>query len=376
MSKVAEFFREVARLSPVIPFTSERTRRIHRIGPISAFSTISSFDLINQGGASKPIKAISIRATGTLTTNGTSGTATDTMPALAFGTTVRLSGSHKDLGEVIVYDGDGIDLYHLSSYLSHAAKEISGTLATNATHTISWDIPLYHPEHARQGVFSYLDPREFSNLQLTITGGADSSFGYTNVPTAIASLTYDVVVVEDMTPPPVNYPHYIPMIKSLREATTSANLQQRTGGLAGAFLALIYLRTHDDSASGDSERVNGLLRTVRVNHRGQYVIDLTNFESLREITNRRWRQSWVTTRPAGIVILDADEDNDPDNMWDTRVQPIYMDYDTSSTPPAGTTAVTVTTSDYVQAHALGFAPNRSLAEALQTMSGVAAEDDA
>lgn len=367
MSRIVEFFRQASLRYGVTPFARERVRRIRRIGPISAFSAVSTVDLIQQGGAVMPIKEIRIRATGTLTTNGTSGTATDTSPAMPFGTAIRLEGAHRELGQVKIYDGDGIDAYWIGAFKQKSTPEILGTLATNSNHIMEWVLPLYHPGHQARGVAAYLDPRDYANLNLQIDGGAASTFGYTNDPTAIANLTYDILITEALDAIPQGFPHYVATYPRLREAVTSANAQQRSGGIGGGFVSDVFFRIHDDSQAGDSERQNGLIRTLRAQHRGQYQLDVTPWESLRARTNGRHPLAYTTTRPAGIAIWDVDADDDPDNMIDARAYPIHFDFDSSTTPAADTTAIVPGTGDYVSVVPTTMLPTHSLAAALATM---------
>lgn len=341
-----------------------RQRRVHRFTVSPTTSTRFSIDLVDAGVRS-PIVGLGFRAA--LQHAGAAVTLTRRAPALYIGNNLKVYANHRALGNLEIWNADVGDLYDLSSFFSRTAKPLSAPTADATNAILAWDLPMRIPTmpHLNQ----YHDLRnDYGSYVVELAVGALTDYAASGV-TSFSSVTVDVHIYELVRGiPPADSPHYIVTWPQLRQPVESTSTMLRTTGLAGGFCPLIQYRQHDDSASGDSELVDGLVRFIRARHRGEVVLDSTPWESLRDQTTRNWSRGAGTTVatpvPSGYAIWDVDPDYDGDAMLDARSEPIFHELDTSTTPQIDTTAVTPAASDLLVMTPAMLVPNSTLKEGL------------
>lgn len=322
-------------------------------------------------GVQSPIYGLEVHAVGEVTAGGGGAiaTLTERSPAMLLGNSVRVTAFSPDpaLGTVRVWDADAIDLNLLTEYVHRSdVLRTAPTPAASGTgnFAIRYDVPGALPWHniimpqngaSGLGLFPvYIDPREASDINLQIRIGAAADYAASNV-SSIASTTIHLYAAEVLDPPPPGSPHFWPSWVQQRVGTSNASVSIDAQAIGGGYCGMVSFHTRDDSASGDSRRVNGLVRKVKALHRGDLLLD-ERWEAMQETTNilGGWRQ---TTALSGFAVWEPDKERDGLALLDLTRDPLAIQLDTSTGVMQGTTAVTPASNDLCIVTAQMLLPN-------------------
>lgn len=214
---------------------------------------------------------------------------------------------------------------------------------------------------------TYIDSRYYTTLDFIINwSNGTTAFASTNL-ASIQLVALDVQIVEEYdTPDTEDHPHFEPAWTVKDHPTTTVNTQVTNDAdfvFAGDCPAL-YFRQHDDSAVGNAERVDGLVRFLSLYQNGLPVIDNKAWSSLLEETQRSNPLAYTTTRPAGVVTIPFMP------PLKSRFGNLSLKRDTQSANPPDITDIVAGAGDKIVTVAYTMEANRGMMDAISRAAGI------
>lgn len=235
------------------------------------------------------------------------------------------------------------ELYWPGNYTNavrHALLRTSaGASATDPFRAVI-PMPLRDPRF-RHASRTYIDCRDYNSLILGVRNwAADADFATTNL-SDLTSVEIEIALDLVENGPPKRAAHFEPSIvyKDVPMVTTSTQDNQAGQVSWDGLATALWLAQYDDSATGDSERVNSILRQFSARQAGDVKVDNTRWEKALRDTWSKYNPSMTTTEEAGIAGLPLSP------IWSSRRGPAYLQRDTSTTAPVGITGVTAAAND-------------------------------
>lgn len=299
-----------------------------------------------------------LRFSGTVTAVGGGGVAGLTEDA-PFGLIkrIRLNGQHSQLGSRRIIDLQGRVAHWLGNF--HLRCDTGRTAPTPGAGASgqfkgSIFIPFTDPN---EGVYpAYLDVRDYSSLMLYVDTGALTDYASTNVDSiSAAKIEIELVAVESGIPQFAG--HFEPrfeVVEHPHTAATSRDVTRFFGG--GGLVPYVVVHTHDDSATGDSQRTNGLVGKLKLTHGGEEITEGT-WAQILDATKGDRALAQATSMPAGYGVLQWSPANDPRSYRMTLTRELQAEIDSSEAPPADITDVVPASGDRVDLVALVLEPN-------------------
>jgi hypothetical protein len=187
---------------------------------------------------------------------------------------------------------------------------------------------------------TFIDCRDYTSFKLDLRWAAAADLATTNFSSdASVELEVQLTVMEDA--PPRGIPHFEPELvyKELPADTASSRLT-RDGDISwNGYLTALWLQQHDDSAAGDSERVDGLVRAFSVEHGKGQLVPFTRWDPTRRDTWSKFPYTQSTTEVTGVAALHLPM---PPH---SRRGKLNMIRNTSEANPLGVTAITPAAGD-------------------------------
>lgn len=200
-------------------------------------------------------------------------------------------------------------------------------------------VPLVDPL-ADTAQATYIDCRDYTSFKLDLRWAADADLATTNLSTVQAvELEVELELWEDG--PARGVPHYEPSIiyKELDASTAQSRLTQNGDFAWDGDLWALWLQQHDDSAVGDAERVDGLVRALSLEHGRRPAIPFGRWDPFRRKTWGLYPYSLSTTEVAGVAGIHF---NIPRR---SRAGSINIVRNTLEANPPGVTAITPAAGD-------------------------------
>lgn len=189
---------------------------------------------------------------------------------------------------------------YMASVINALLRTSSGASQTDPIRAVI-PVPLRDP-HYRKSEAVYIDCRDYTSLKLDVRWGPDADLATTNLSDVTSlELEVELEVADDYIPRKT--PHYEPNIvyKEMPADTSSSRLVTEGDITWDGDLCSLWLQQHDDNASGDSERVDGLVRALTLQHGKGQAIPFTRWDPLRRDTWKRYPYTQSTTEIAGIA---------------------------------------------------------------------------
>ncbi len=303
-----------------------------------------------------PIMALELRLAGLITAGG-GGTVSGLVEDAPAGqiSRIRITGQNKKTGQSrTIYDGQARWAYWLGNLHTQVAMSLTAPLPTAAA-TGDFLLGILIPLTSFSGSAVYLDPRDYSTLTLRLEyGNGTTDYGSTNVST-ITVTTIEVSALEVVEGLPEDAQHFEPRWDITQMAVESAKDDQRSQSVAaGGLVPYTILHTHDDSGVGNAQRVDGLVKEVRVFHGGDEQL-WNSWAQLMERTKSRRGLAQATAMPAGYVLVEfLDALN---TMYDKVLD---FSIKSSGSVPQGITAITPASGDRCDLLALVCEPNAAM----------------
>ncbi len=364
--------------APIAAVVTPKSRRLDRLTWSASGST--TLDLIKSYKCEKPITRLRFRFAALITAGG-GGTVADFTAEAGVQTMfnrLEIVGTHKELGEVQLVNmpnSDLVRLWHVVNDILGCEQDFSDPAPT-AGNTGNCRREFIVPFDSPWCIFpfaSYLDPRDFTSLQVRITYGANADYAATNLST-ITAATIDVEVDEIQSGLDAGRAHYVPMFKANQltiGAVTGTDIVL-PGVVAGAFVPIFAASPHDASAAANAQfNIAGLVRRLTVALGDEVIMDKQSWEQLALKTERDFPKSYTTTRWNAPVTYLADRNRDTLGLLDARGRAFAFTPDTSTTPPNGTTAVVAAAGDALYTYLLAWKPNAEMAR-VRREAGLAA----
>lgn len=258
-------------------------------------------------------------------------------------TQMKLRGAHVPKGgareilsappQQLFYPGN------FSSNLFHAMLLTSSGAGQTDPFRATIPLPLVDP-NSTNAPMTYIDVRDYTSLNLVLQWDADTTLASTNL-SSVSGVELEVKVITVEDGPEQGSPHYEPNI-SYKEVplSTSATRLVTDGNLTwDGDLWAMWLQEFDASASGNSQRIDGILRELTVRQGKRDVVPKARWDALRRATWEKYNPAMTTTEVTGVIGVPfsprlRSEDGD-----------LLIERDTATTNPLGVTAVTAATGD-------------------------------
>jgi len=269
----------------------------------------------------------------------------------------------KDGQARVAFNAPPADLYWPMNFLAGSIGEILiASAGASSTDPIRGVIPIIW---ADPGSLMFdatmLDSRDYTSLDMNIDWAADAVLAATNL-SSVTGLNLEVYIEEIVGPglPPVGWAHYEPFFiqKTHPASTQDTELTDDSEMKWDGLVNVAHFQQNDDSAVGNLERVNGLVRILAVDQGSKPIIPRTSIQSLLRDTQEEYPLALTTTQPDGVYAVKAEP------TWDSKKGVFTVKRDTQSAVPAGFTAVTPAAGDYIKTTLIGGSPNPALREAL------------
>lgn len=199
---------------------------------------------------------------------------------------------------------------------------------------------------------TYIDPRDYTSLNLEVRWAPDTDLASTNLSTVQAvECEVFLTILENFWKR--GTPHYEPNLvyKELSADTASSRLTDNGAINWDGDLWSLWFQQFDESASGDSERVDGLVRALTVPGPKGDAIPWVRWDVLRRSTWAKYNYSLSTTEVAGVAA--ASFKGAPQRSHRGSLKVVR---NTSETNPPGVTAITPTAGDLLMTTAIAAQP--------------------
>lgn len=277
---------------------------------------------------------------------------------------LEISGNFRRTGRKRpIISGEPVEFYWPLSFLAGMPGQLlrtsTGASATDPIRGVLLDV-VKNPG-APIGGATYIDTRLYTSMDVYVQWAADAALAATNL-SAVQNLDIKFVVKEWLGRgiPPPNAPHFEPFWVHKRHLTESANTKVDNDPFL-SFDGLISdfgFRQHDESAAGDAERVDGLVRKLSMVQGGVPIIDNDDWQALKRKTYEQFPLGYTATPPNGLVYLEAEPE------LDSRKGPVAVIRDTLTAVDPDVTAITPGTSDALNTVVHGGTPNPAMARRL------------
>lgn len=258
-------------------------------------------------------------------------------------TALKLWGGYKARGgQRVILDAPPQQQFYPGNFMAglfHALLRTSAGASSTDPFRATIPLPLVDPNARTAGV-TYIDCRDYASLQMDLRWAADADLATTNL-SSVASVELEVKIITVENGPRQGFPHYEPNIvyKELAASTASTRLVDNGSLPWDGDLWSLWTQQHDDSASGDSERVDGLVRALFATQGKREAVPYSRTDPLRRATWEKYNPSLTTTEVTGVQVLTFSPPRK------SRMGTILLGRDTSSSNPLGVTAITPATSD-------------------------------
>lgn len=277
---------------------------------------------------------------------------------------LEISGNYAVTGKKRqVLNAPPADIYWLCSFLQNApGTTLTTSAGASATDPIRGVLGDFVTDQSQgYGGATYIDSRLYATLDVTVRWGALADLASTNL-SSTSSVEWEVRVKEEVGGdlPSAEDAHFEPaVIQKQHPSTTTGTQLANDNVVTWDGLAIVWFsQQHDDSAAGNLQRVNGLIRLVDINQGGRPVVVRKTFQALLRETQTKYSLGLTTTQPDGVTCVPIDPPLDSRNGTMTVIR------DTQTTPPPGITSVTAATSDRLNTTLLVIEPNPAMDEAL------------
>jgi len=250
----------------------------------------------------------------------------------------------------VIFDMPPQQMFYPGVYLSGVFNALLRTSAGAAsTDPIRATIPVPLVDRlADTAKMTYIDPRDYTSLNLDVRWDTDANLASTNLSTVQAvECEVMLTILEDFFPRGTS--HYEPNIVYKELACDSASTRLTDNGDVtwDGDLWSIWFQQFDDSATGDSERVDGLVRALSLLGSKGEAIPWVRWDILRRLTWAKYNYALSTTEIAGVAA--ASFKGAPRRARNGHVKVVR---NTSEANPPGVTAITPGSNDTLMTTAI------------------------
>lgn len=284
---------------------------------------------------------------------------------------LTLEGNYLPTGKIrTVINAPAQEIYWPSSFMNGSPGTILTTSAgASATDPIRGVIHDFLTDEGPGGIFAlstYIDTRQYTDMTETNQWAADADYATTNL-SDLTSLEIELRIKEEIGDlPSADAAHFEPAFISRDHPTTTSDTKIQNDSQVGwdGMVLTYFARQHDDSATGNSERVDGLVRRVTVEQGGRALLNNMDIQSLIRLTQKQYPLARTATDPAGVYAISMEP------AVDSRLGPLNVIRDTTTTNPPGITAITPAAGDKWVSQVLIAEPNAAM-DAQLVAEGVA-----
>lgn len=254
------------------------------------------------------------------------------------------------------------DLYWPLSFLGGAPGTITrtstGASATDPIRAVLHD--MVQDPSQQFAAATYIDVRLYNTLDFRLQWGANADLATTNLSAVAPEWEFRIKEEVGADIPSPDAPHFEPAwVQKQHGTTTSGTRLTGEASVSWDGLAIVYFaQQHDDSAVGDAERVDGLVRILDIEQAGAPVFSRITWQALLRLTQTQYPLGLTTAQPAGVIAVTIDP------PLDSRRGAIAVIRDTASANPAGITDIAPAASDRLVSTLYVVEPNPAMDELL------------
>ena len=327
-------------------------RTIHEFNFGANVSQSQTVDLKQVGSLTRPIRKITLRATGSVTAAGGGGVATLTGEApLQFAiNNVRINMPYRGVTFPRACDAQGRDLYLAQIFRQGNRTTLTApTPGAGATGTFEATCALGLTVPGPVEELCYWHPQRMGSMSMELAVGALTDYASTNV-ASTSGLRIRVEVEEMSGPlsdvPGPDEPHFVRVFGSQRLPHESQARDLPSTGLSTGLMDWLLLRVRDASVVGDADRVDGLVRRFTLTQGARNLFELMGVRALA-VKNQDENPMGAAIM-SGLVFWKPSRDNLFHELVNLGLDPATLHADTQDAVEDGVTAVAPAAGDHTQ----------------------------
>lgn len=278
---------------------------------------------------------------------------------------IEISGHYLPRAEIrTIVNADPTRLYWLAAFLNnHPGRLLTTSAGASATDPIQGVIPDFLTDNSQPFAgATYIDARNYTSINIIIDWADDADLATTNL-SDVTGLEVEVQVVEEVGADmgPADEAHFEPSVIFKEHPSTTLNTKLTNDKLVswdGLAITACFFQ-HDDSAAGDAELVDGLVKRFTLSHGGHAVFEDIDWSAVLRKSQKQYPLAYTTTVRAGTAAVKLEP------PMDSRDGDAGVRRDTRTTAPAEITAVTPAAADSFITMLLVAEPNKAMQERLE-----------
>ncbi len=283
---------------------------------------------------------------------------------------LRFAGHYVPLSKTrTIMDAPPDELFFPSAFMNGALPDtLIVSAGAAATDPIRGILPNFWTDPGTNfGGTTWVDSRLYTDLTLSVQWASNAQLAATNL-SLVQGLTLEIQI-EELVGDDIgaaDEPHFEPTVIHKTHASTSQDTKLTNDSVIGhdGQLIVACFRQHDDSAVGNAQRTDGIIRRMTLEQGGKNIINNADWSSLIRATVRDYPLAYLAAPPVGVIALGMDP------PIASRKGAIAILRDTETAVPPDITGIVATTNDALESVMIIAEPNASMDELLVAAGAV------